>query len=59
MERKEIKEIVEEKIESIFEGLCSKYNLKTGDISPLESVYLDEVAEKITDIGLGFVENNG
>jgi len=37
-----MKEIIENEVENIFNTLSSYFNLKSGDITPMQSIQVDE-----------------
>lgn len=43
-------ELVEDKVNEIFEELQKENNITSGDISPLDALELDEAKEKLADI---------
>ena len=43
-------ELVEDKVNEIFEELQKENNIANGDIAPLDALELDEAKEKLADI---------
>jgi hypothetical protein len=43
-------ELVEDKVNEIFEELQKDNNITSGDIAPLDALELDEAKEKLADI---------
>lgn len=50
MNRNELYNLIEEKINDVFLGYQKANGIESGDISPMQSLRLDELQEKLTDL---------
>lgn len=54
----EISEISENVIDEIFNDICNKLNLKSGDITPCQNNELEDIKSRLFRLLVGYVERN-
>ncbi len=50
--------VTDEYIEVLFQTVCGEFDLKHGDITPLQSLKLSNIQEDLVDLLTEFVEQN-
>lgn len=58
MDRKELFDLIDEKINDIFLEYQKANDIASGDISPLQSLDLEEIEDKLTDLIMSVGKQN-
>jgi hypothetical protein len=53
-----MEEIIDQAINDIFVNVCEQYELKTGDIHPLDDMIIDDIKEQIQQVLERFINFN-
>ena len=53
-----ISEHIEIQVEFLFESVCEEFDLKYGDITPCQTVKLEQIKDDLTDLLVEFVTQN-
>lgn len=53
-----IVELIDIQLDFLFSSIGDDFNLDSGDISPEQSVILDEIKEKLLSLSIDYVKNN-
>ena len=53
-----MEEIIDQAINDMFVNVCEQYELKTGDIAPLDDMIIDDIKEQLQKVLESFIKTN-